>query len=156
MSERPAMPALAKVLGFIFIFWPILVVIWVFVSSEFMPDGLDESLLLHFALLFSILPRDAWFIFGGVLWFLLLVTGIAFLRVQPWARLALQFFCWLIMAYLVADCLLLARDIWRRPFPDERRMIPGLVTYFVFASLPVIAAIWILRSRRVRECFALA
>jgi hypothetical protein len=91
------------------------------------------------------------------IWFLGLVGGIGVLRLRPWGRDLLEFFCWTLIALVLLSAATRFYAYKRLP-PDERVNWVGAVSGLLVVLIPVIAvcaaAIVTLRSDATRAVFA--
>jgi hypothetical protein len=90
------------------------------------------------------------------IWFLGLVGGIGVLRLSPWGRDLLEFFCWTLIALVLMSAATRLYAFKRLP-PDERMSWVGAVSGLLVVLIPVIAvcaaAIVTLRSDATRAVF---
>jgi hypothetical protein len=90
------------------------------------------------------------------IWFLGLVGGIGVLRLSPWGRDLLEFFCWTLIALVLMSAATRLYAFKRLP-PDERVSWLGAVSGLLVVLIPVIAvcaaAIVTLRSDATRATF---
>ncbi len=105
-----------------------------------------------------VLASTAWndmALFG--IWVLGLAGGIGVLRLRPWGRDLLEFFCWTLMALALLSAATRLYAYKRLP-PDERVSWVGAVSGVLVVLIPVIAvcaaALVTLRSEAGRAAFA--
>ena len=91
------------------------------------------------------------------IWILGLAGGIGVLRLRPWGRDLLEFFCWTLMALALLSAANRLYAYKRLP-PDERVSWVGAVSGVLVVLIPVIAvcaaALVTLRSEAARAAFA--
>jgi hypothetical protein len=91
------------------------------------------------------------------IWFLGLAGGIGVLRLRPWGRDLLEFFCWTLIALVLMSAATRLYAYKRLP-PDERVSWVSAVSGILVVLIPVIAlcaaAIVTLRSDAARAAFA--
>jgi hypothetical protein len=90
------------------------------------------------------------------IWFLGLVGGIGVLRLRPWGRDLLEFFCWTLIALVLMSAATRLYALKRLP-PEERVGWIGAVSGVLVVLIPVIAvcaaALVTLRSEAARAAF---
>jgi hypothetical protein len=90
------------------------------------------------------------------IWFLGLAGGIGVLRLRPWGRDLLEFFCWTLIALVLMSAATRLYAYKRLP-PDERVSWMGAISGVLVVLIPVIAlcatAIVTLRSDAARAAF---
>ena len=103
------------------------------------------------------LARTAWndmALFG--IWILGLAGGIGVLRMRPWGRDLLEFFCWTLIALVLLSAATRLYGFKHQP-PEERVNWIGAVSGVLVVLVPVIvfcaAAIVTLRSDAARAAF---
>lgn len=85
------------------------------------------------------------------------VSAWQFLRLRPWARVAVQTVCWIVIAYVTAFAILWTM-VWTRAAGEPETLptsgfVAGLVICLALAAGPAVM-ISLLRSSRVRDAFA--
>jgi len=104
------------------------------------------------------LARTAWNDMAlFAIWILGLAGGIGVLRLRPWGRDLLEFFCWTLIA-LVLMSAATRLNAYRRLLPEERVNWVGAISGLLVVLIPVIvlcaAALVTLRSAAGRAAFA--
>jgi hypothetical protein len=88
-----------------------------------------------------------------------LVTGIFFLKLKPWARTVLEAFSWVALVFIIGTGFLWA-DVWISG-PDSSASISmigvtiGFIIMIIYAAVPVTALV-LLRYKSVREAFGMS
>jgi len=141
---------------------PLPVVGWLFTIASVLALAVGALLIIAMhrsgELQRRFLARTAWNDMAlFAIWILGLAGGIGVLRMRPWGRDLLEFFCWTLIALVLMSAATRLYAYNRLP-PDERVSWVGAVSGVLVVLIPVIAlcaaAIVTLRSEAARAAFA--